>query len=167
MTSLEQYQHERRSGLYDTTEPKDADPTQPTKQAPPPMEIPKPTKSEPVSKDALRAVLVDLKGDINGLRSDIKKASNTALVLLFFFFLTAVACLAFLLKPEKATTKPLPVKQAVKIIKKKQVIVKKVQAKPKVDEWRKKKCYETGDWYACLAFKENLPARARVGRLDL
>jgi hypothetical protein len=34
-------------------------------------------------------------------------------------------------------------------------------------KWRKKLCYEYGDWDSCLAYKTNLPLRARVGRTDL
>lgn len=33
--------------------------------------------------------------------------------------------------------------------------------------WRKRLCYEYGDWNACLAYKKNLPLRARVVRIDL
>ncbi len=35
------------------------------------------------------------------------------------------------------------------------------------DTWRKKLCYGYGDWDACLAYRKNLPLRARVGREDL
>lgn len=35
------------------------------------------------------------------------------------------------------------------------------------DEWRRKMCYAYGDWNACLAYKKDLPSRARVGRSDL
>lgn len=45
--------------------------------------------------------------------------------------------------------------------------VKKVLVASASDKWRRKYCYETGDWNACLVFKKNLPLRARVGRIDL
>lgn len=167
MTSLEQYQHDRRSGVHDTAEPKDADPSVVAKPTPPPMDVPRPAKPDPVSRDALRAVLVDLKGDIREVREDIKKATSTALVLLVIFLLMAMAATIVALKSQQPPPKPQPAKQAIRIIEKKVVAVKKVQPKPKISDWRKKKCYETGDWHACLAFKKNLPARARVGRVDL
>ena len=45
--------------------------------------------------------------------------------------------------------------------------VQKVYIAKSTDEWRRRYCYEVGNWDACLAYKDNLPLRARVGRTDL
>jgi hypothetical protein len=48
-----------------------------------------------------------------------------------------------------------------------QTKVQKVYIVKSSNKWRKKYCYETGNWNACLAYKTGLPLRARVGRTDL
>lgn len=45
--------------------------------------------------------------------------------------------------------------------------IRRLIARNARDTWRKKLCYGYGDWDACLAYKKNLPLRARVGREDL
>jgi hypothetical protein len=45
--------------------------------------------------------------------------------------------------------------------------VKRVYVAKNSGKWRKRYCYETGNWDACLAYKTNLPLRARIGRTDL
>jgi hypothetical protein len=45
--------------------------------------------------------------------------------------------------------------------------IKKVYVASGDDKWRRKYCYDVGDWDACKIYTKNLPARARVGRLDV
>ena len=57
---------------------------------------------------------------------------------------------------------PKVIKKVVKV-----PTVKKVYIAEENNAWRRKLCYAYGDWNACLAYKKDLPSRARVGRTDL
>lgn len=155
MTPLEQYQHDKRSGLYEsTTEPK-AEPAAKPYQAP----------SEPQAKPS-KVVLPDPYGeqtrtiramykDITGLEKDMKKIKTWALVIGILIILWLAALTYF--RAETVTVTEVRTKTKVK----------KIYVAQKSSKWREKLCYAYGDWNACLAYKENLPARARVGRMDL
>lgn len=150
MSPLEEFHQKKRSGLYeDTVSGQDTieDPRPKTK-----------THDPRTFKDNVAVVIRGFTKDLMELERKLANTQDFVMKLLVAVILLLFVILFCAYKILSSDSKPLATTKTIK---------EKVYVKSSEDKWRKKYCYETGDWNACLAYKENLPARARVGRWDL
>lgn len=157
MSTLENYQDKKRSGLYDDTT---------TAQ-----DIVEPVRPEqPVRQE--RVVLPDhsaqTRDTVRVMYADVVKLEKSVKTLRWLSICAiAISLLALIVSLYSLTNKPT---RTVRVEIEKPIYktkVKKVIVASRKDHWRKKLCYGYGDWNACLAYKKGLPFRARVGRSDL
>jgi len=158
MSPLETYAEAKRSGVYHPETEKNW-PTK-TESDIDPVKIIEEKKEPDIGRPAPLPVSSD---------GDSQKVSSGIMVHLWcqsIGILIILIILAFLVfKPSPVVEKEKT--PAPEIVYKDRVKVKKVYISSADDKWRKKLCYSYGDWNGCLAYKKNLPFRARLGRRDL
>lgn len=181
MSPLEQYQNDKRSGLYESTTEPAAVPasrlTYPTPKLHPDSEAQESPRSvvlpDPMGKT--KETVQIIYGDVMRLERKVKDMDNWvmgAVVMSVIALAISLGALYYVSKnqPEQKSTttkaeSTRPPQIQPKIITKTKI--KKIYVAQKDSMWRRKMCYDYGDWNACRIYTKNLPARARVGRIDL
>jgi hypothetical protein len=148
MTSpLEEYAEAKRSGIHPETE--------------------KNWPDKPITEDDEEPTIVPpIKPPVIDRPVTVQPPSSKLLVTTIVGFLITIALLVYLIINSRNNDTAQLYKEAPpKIVYKTKV--RKIYVTKASDKWRKKYCYESGNWDACLAYKTNLPLRARIGRNDL
>lgn len=181
MTPLELYQQNRRSGKYHPETEKNwptksdistaSEVQEDSKVLDDPYDIPPPkttTAPGPNYASADRLAHIDFESQANKLnlnlltiRLDSFFSIQVFWNVVFIFAITALFIGMVILHKERPAPKP----QTKTVYRK--APAKKVLVTRTDDKKRREMCYVYGDWNACLAYKKNIPFRARVGRTDL
>ena len=159
MTPLELYHQEKRSGRFDnkpTPEPPQDSAAPETRKEPVSVALPDPRLEQVETLKAIYRDVQELEGKLQTNRW------ITAVLVILWLIGVAWASYSLMNTPKEVVRVEVPKTRVVDKTK-----VKKVYIAQKNSKWRERLCYDYGDWIACLAYKKNLPARARVGRLDL
>jgi len=162
VSPLEEYQQEKRSGLYHP----DTEKNWPTKQVDP---YPDSTIIEPPAPTPV----VEIERPVPAA-SNVVVAQPSDIIWIHIFLI--IILVLQLISLYGILSNKAPVVEAKPAVA--QVMYKthyKTLYKTKVKKiyvaaspiWRKTLCYKYGDWNACTAYKKDLPWRARLGRTDL
>lgn len=166
MSPLEQYQQDRRSGLFETT----------TEAEPVPATKPMSEAAHDVVNDEVLKVGQSAAKTVKAIYKDVQELEERVQSMdRWIMALGAIALIAvagailaiFLLLKDTPiqVQREQPVK--TKIVTQTKVQKLKVMVANGDDKWRRKACYLYRDWQACLAYKSDLPSVVRVGRDDL